>query len=236
MVIAFDSDGKIKKVHIFAENRCTFFYCQDGVRRQTDIDDLATTTDIDVNAVGAMDVSRSGAQRSGDERNRPQRRPGDDRRYGRQRSRGDGCELERSAASGDERNRPQRRPSDDNGCRRQTLRKESSSFAQGTPILCAKDSNPLSKGLPSFARVVALSSLRAITFTPKLRCAPFRRSHPSPLLRSTSTSVVVARSSLRAITFVSARCASLQLTSIAPTPLDGNILGRRHRAVRTDGT
>jgi hypothetical protein len=30
---------------------------------------------------------------------------------GRQRSRGDGCELERSEASGDERNRPQRRPS-----------------------------------------------------------------------------------------------------------------------------
>jgi hypothetical protein len=32
----------------------------------------------DVNAVGAMDVSRSEAQRIGDERNRPQRRPRDD--------------------------------------------------------------------------------------------------------------------------------------------------------------
>jgi hypothetical protein len=32
-------------------------------------------TDVDVNAVGAMDVSRNGAQRSGYERNRPQRRP-----------------------------------------------------------------------------------------------------------------------------------------------------------------
>jgi hypothetical protein len=32
-------------------------------------------------------------------------------------------------------------------------------------------------------------------------------------------SIIVARSPLRAITFVSARCASLQLTSIAPTPL-----------------
>jgi hypothetical protein len=31
-----------------------------------------------------------------------------------ERSRGDGCELERSAASGDERNRPWRRPRDDN--------------------------------------------------------------------------------------------------------------------------
>jgi hypothetical protein len=30
-----------------------------------------------------------------------------------ERSRGDGCESERSAASGDERNRPQRRPRDD---------------------------------------------------------------------------------------------------------------------------
>jgi hypothetical protein len=34
-----------------------------------------------------------------------------------ERSRGDGCESERSAASGDERNRPQRRPIDDNGWR-----------------------------------------------------------------------------------------------------------------------
>jgi hypothetical protein len=32
-----------------------------------------------------------------------------------------------------------------------------------------------------------------------------------------STSIVVARSSLRAIAFVCARCASLRLTSIAPT-------------------
>jgi hypothetical protein len=32
-------------------------------------------------------------------------------------------------------------------------------------------------------------------------------------------SIIVARSPLRAITFVSARYASLQLTSIAPTPL-----------------
>jgi hypothetical protein len=31
--------------------------------------------------------------------------------------------------------------------------------------------------------VVARSSLRAITFAPKLRCAPFFRSHPSPLFR-----------------------------------------------------
>jgi hypothetical protein len=38
---------------------------------------------------------------------------------------------------------------------------------------------------------------------------------------------VVARSSLRAITFVSARCASLRLTSIAPTPLDVHIPNRR---------
>jgi hypothetical protein len=30
--------------------------------------------------------------------------------------------------------------------------------------------------------VFARSTLRAITFTPKLRCAPFFRSHPSPLL------------------------------------------------------
>jgi hypothetical protein len=34
-------------------------------------------------------------------------------------------------------------------------------------------------------------------------------------------------SSLRAITFVSARCASLQLTSIAPTPLDVQFQRRR---------
>jgi hypothetical protein len=48
-------------------------------------------------------------------------------------SRGDGCELERSAASGDERNRPQRRQTDivDN--------------------CCAKRYNPLLKGLSSFA-------------------------------------------------------------------------------------
>jgi hypothetical protein len=72
------------------------------------------------------------------------------------------------------------------------LRKGLQSSAQGTPILCARDSNPLRKGLPSFARVVARSSLRAITFAPKLRYAPFRRSHPSPLLRSTTTSSVVA--------------------------------------------
>jgi hypothetical protein len=38
---------------------------------------MPTTTDIVVSEVGAMDVSRSGAQRSGDERNRPQRRQTD---------------------------------------------------------------------------------------------------------------------------------------------------------------
>jgi hypothetical protein len=46
-------------------------------------------------------------------------------------------------------------------------------------------------------------------------------------------SVVVAQSTLRAITFVSARYASLQLTSIAPTPLDVHILGRRNGRLRS---
>jgi hypothetical protein len=35
---------------------------------------------MDVSEVRAMDVSRNGAQRSGDERNRPQRQPSDDKR------------------------------------------------------------------------------------------------------------------------------------------------------------
>jgi hypothetical protein len=51
------------------------------------------------------------------------------------------------------------------------------------------------------ANVIARSDDRAMTIA-------FPRS---------SHSVIVARSTLRAITFVSARCASLQLTSIAPT-------------------
>jgi hypothetical protein len=41
--------------------------------------------------------------------------------------------------------------------------------------------------------------------------------------QSSHFAIVTARSSLRAITFVSARCASLRLTSIAPTPLDVHI-------------
>jgi hypothetical protein len=45
-----------------------------------------------------------------------------------------------------------------------------------------------------------------------------------------SISVIVERSSLRAITFVSARCASLRLTSIAPTPFDVHIHYRREIA------
>jgi hypothetical protein len=49
---------------------------------------------------------------------------------------------------------------------------------------------PFRGGLGGAAIVVARSSLRAITFTKKLRCAPFFRSHPSPLLRLTSISSV----------------------------------------------
>jgi hypothetical protein len=80
-------------------------------------------------------------------------------------------------------------------------------------------------GCRRFLKVAARSSLRAITFAPKLRCAPFFRSHPSPLHLLTSTSVVAARSSLRAITFApKLRCAPffrshpsplLRLTSIS---------------------
>jgi hypothetical protein len=82
--------------------------------------------DVDVNEVGAMDVSPNGAQRSDDERNRPQRRPRND--YGYQHQRHDdrativdvdvnevgAMDVSRNGAqrSDDERNRPQRQPCD----------------------------------------------------------------------------------------------------------------------------
>jgi hypothetical protein len=99
-------------------------------------------------------------------------------------------------------------------------------------------------GIASVTIVVARSSLRAIAFV-SARCASLRLTSIAPthaavasvvvvVARSLSRGcrrvvvvawlssrgrrrIVVARSSLRAITFVSARCASLQLTSIAPT-------------------
>jgi hypothetical protein len=95
-------------------------------RRQTDVDDLATTTAVDVSAVGAMDVSVK-TERSGVETN--------------------------VIARSDDR-------ATTNGMRRQSLRKESSSFAQGTPILCAKDSNPLRRGLESLAQRIIIRCAR----------------------------------------------------------------------------
>jgi hypothetical protein len=118
-------------------------------RAQTNViarsDDRATTTDVDVNAVRAMDVSRSEAKRA---------------------------QTNVIARSDD---RATTTDIVDNRCakRHNPLRKGLQSSAQRTPILCAKDSNPLRKGLPFFTQVVARSSLRAITFAPKLRCAPF---------------------------------------------------------------
>jgi hypothetical protein len=100
------------------------------------VDNRLAILDVDVERSrgDGCELERSAA--SGDERNRPQRRLCDDNPSTAQctdaprcvlssararttedldvkRSRGDGCESERSAASGDERNRPQRRPRDD---------------------------------------------------------------------------------------------------------------------------
>jgi hypothetical protein len=58
-------------------------------------------------------------------------------------------------------------PATTNGWRQQSLRKESSSSAQRTPILSAKDSNPFRKGLQSFPQRTPILSAED--------CHPLRR-------------------------------------------------------------
>jgi hypothetical protein len=130
--------------------------------------------------------------------------------------------LKRSAASGDERNRPQRRPRDDDG---------NTTFPQLHPQKGRqkrqrrhKSSMKASQHSVFFVFFVFFvytplrrSSLRAITFAQKLRCALFFRSHPSPLLRSTSPSIVVAAGDY--VHEITPLRSVFSLTSIAPTPL-----------------
>jgi hypothetical protein len=66
--------------------------------------------------------------------------------------------------------------------------------------------------------------LRSLRFAPTHIHRPYCVCRPHSLSSRGRYCLVVARSSLRAITFVCARCASLQLTSIAPTPLTSPII------------
>jgi hypothetical protein len=131
-------------------------------------------------------------------------------------SKGDGCELKRSAASGNERNRPQRRPCDDIRCTdrkktyvqpRKNVRTNSpkrtyvflQSYVQIFPIVRAIFLNRnYGIDVSSLSLIVAFRGRRAVVAAGdyvRLHFAALRSaSHPSPLLRLTSTSSVVARS------------------------------------------
>jgi hypothetical protein len=145
------------------------------------------------------------------------------------------------------------------------LRKGLQSSEQRTTVPCAKDCDSLRKDpredikdrnnrkdkedkedkedrkFRCFHRAF-LSSLSSLSILfgedIELLCQPFF----VDIVMLWAISVVVAQSTLRAITFVSARCASLQLTSIAPTPLDdpfilsGVTLYRRLYNRRDSGT
>jgi hypothetical protein len=123
------------------------------------------------------------------------------------------------------------------------MRRGLESFAERIRVLCGEDWSPLRRGLCHNAQrlstisacrraVVAAGDyvrLRSLRFAPTHIHRPYSRRSGGP---TGGFGAVTARSSLRAITFVSARCASLQLTSIAPThavpaPLRATWRGRR---------
>jgi hypothetical protein len=150
---------------------------------------------------------------------------GDDRGYGRQRSRGDGCELERSAASGDERNRPQRRPRDDDpaatstdgnversrgdGC--ESERSAASGDERNRPWRRPRD-DFVGYMVHTFVENLSTSMC---TFLFRICREPQKY---VPYVLFALPPVVVARSTLRAITFVQNSAAlRFTLTSIAPT-------------------
>jgi hypothetical protein len=100
----------------------------------------------------------------------------------------------------------------------QSLRRKSQSFAQRIPVLCVENSSPLRRGLSAFARVVARLSHNRRMVVARLsnrRCAGRR-------------AVVAAGDYVRAKTPLRS---VFTLTSIAPTPLDGHILNRRHSSL-----